>query len=105
MLEANEKAKAEGLTPAVYHRVLYGISKSSLQTDSFLSAASFQETVKVLTDAAIKGKHDELRGMKESLIVGRLIPAGTGLLTRQYKQKAQALVVDKGEQTIDIDSI
>ena len=105
VIEENEKAVANGLAPAVYHRVLYGISKSSLQTDSFLSAASFQETVKVLTDAAIKGKHDELRGMKESLIVGRLIPAGTGLLTRQYKHKAQELLLNKKEQVIDIDSI
>jgi DNA-directed RNA polymerase subunit beta' len=104
---ANEKALAEGLAPATYHRIFYGISKSSLQTESFISAASFQETVKVLTDAAIKGKRDELRGMKESIIVGRLIPAGTGFITRKLKQDAQALYKDglSESEVLDIDSL
>ncbi len=107
ILEENEKAIEQGLAPATYHRVLYGISKSSLQTESFISAASFQETVKVLTDAAIKGKRDNLRGMKESIIVGRLIPAGTGFVTRQFKKESQS--VFQGEtpenQVLDIDSL
>ena len=104
VIEINEKIEKEGKQPAKYHRVLYGISKSSLQTESFISAASFQETVKVLTDAAIKGKKDELRGMKESLIIGRLIPAGTGFVTRQYKKKAMELA-GEGDAILNIDTI
>ncbi len=69
---------AEGKLPATYYHVLLGITKASLSTDSFISAASFQETTRVLTEAAIMGKRDELRGLKENVIVGRLIPAGTG---------------------------
>ena len=82
LLEFEEKNKeliAEGKRPAEAKRVLLGITKSSLATDSFLSAASFQETTKVLTDAAIKGKIDTLMGLKENVIIGKLIPAGTGL--------------------------
>jgi len=75
----NKKALAEGKTPAVASRVLLGITKAALQTDSFLSAASFQETTKVLTEAAIKGKVDNLLGLKENVIIGKLIPAGTGM--------------------------
>jgi DNA-directed RNA polymerase subunit beta' len=70
---------AEGKIPATYDNVLLGITKASLSTDSFISAASFQETTRVLTEAAIMGKRDELRGLKENVIVGRLIPAGTGM--------------------------
>ncbi len=81
--EANNKAIEEGKRPAKGKRVLLGITKASLATDSFLSAASFQETTKVLTDAAIKGKTDELLGLKENVIIGKLIPAGTGL--KKYK--------------------
>ncbi len=77
--DENNKAIAEGKKPAKGKRVLLGITKASLATDSFLSAASFQETTKVLTDAAIKGKTDELLGLKENVIIGQLIPAGTGL--------------------------
>ena len=77
--EENEKLKAEGKQPATGKRVLLGITKASLATESFLSAASFQETTKVLTDAAIKGKIDPLIGLKENVIIGKLIPAGTGL--------------------------
>ena len=77
--DANNKAIEEGKKPAKGKRVLLGITKASLATDSFLSAASFQETTKVLTDAAIKGKTDELLGLKENVIIGQLIPAGTGL--------------------------
>ena len=77
-LEMNDKMVAEGREPAQYENVLLGITKASLSTDSFISAASFQETTRVLTEAAIMGKKDDLRGLKENVIVGRLIPAGTG---------------------------
>ena len=77
--DANTKAEAEGKEPAKGKRVLLGITKASLATDSFLSAASFQETTRVLTDAAVKGKIDPLYGLKENVIIGKLIPAGTGM--------------------------
>ena len=77
--EVNEKLEAEGLRPAVGKQGMLGITKASLATDSFLSAASFQETTKVLTEAAIKGKVDHLIGLKENVIIGKLIPAGTGM--------------------------
>ena len=77
--DENEKAIAEGKRPATYKRVLLGITKASLATESFLSAASFQETTRVLTEAAVKGKVDELIGLKENVIIGKLIPAGTGM--------------------------
>jgi len=79
VLEENEKVQAENKKPATYSYMLLGITKASLSTDSFISAASFQETTRVLTEAAIMGKRDELRGLKENVIVGRLIPAGTGM--------------------------
>jgi DNA-directed RNA polymerase subunit beta' len=79
VLDENDKLIAEGKRPAEYQYTLLGITKASLSTDSFISAASFQETTRVLTEAAIMGKRDELRGLKENVIVGRLIPAGTGL--------------------------
>ncbi len=79
MLNTNDALRAEGKTPATFSNLLLGITKASLSTDSFISAASFQETTRVLTEAAIMGKRDELRGLKENVIVGRLIPAGTGL--------------------------
>ena len=81
--EANEKTILAGGRPAYSSRVLLGITKASLATESFLSAASFQETTRVLTEAAIKGKVDPLLGLKENVIIGKLIPAGTGL--RRYK--------------------
>ena len=74
----NELLKKDSKKPAQAERILLGITKASLQTNSFISAASFQETTRVLTDAAIKGKVDKLQGLKENVIVGRLIPAGTG---------------------------
>ncbi|MGH7391455.1 MAG: DNA-directed RNA polymerase subunit beta' [Candidatus Rokuibacteriota bacterium] len=77
--EENERVLAQGKRPATAKPVLLGITKASLSTDSFISAASFQETTRVLTEAAISGKTDDLRGLKENVIVGRLIPAGTGL--------------------------
>jgi DNA-directed RNA polymerase subunit beta' len=79
MLNTNDALRAEGKVPATFTNLLLGITKASLSTDSFISAASFQETTRVLTEAAIMGKRDELRGLKENVIVGRLIPAGTGL--------------------------
>jgi DNA-directed RNA polymerase subunit beta' len=77
--EENEKVMAEGGRPAQGEPLLLGITKASLSTESFISASSFQETTKVLTEAAISGKVDHLRGLKENVIMGRLIPAGTGL--------------------------
>jgi DNA-directed RNA polymerase subunit beta' len=79
VLEENDKVVADGKRPATYSYMLLGITKASLSTDSFISAASFQETTRVLTEAAIMGKRDDLRGLKENVIVGRLIPAGTGM--------------------------
>jgi DNA-directed RNA polymerase subunit beta' len=79
LLDENDKLLADGKRPAEFKYLLLGITKASLSTDSFISAASFQETTRVLTEAAIMGKRDELRGLKENVIVGRLIPAGTGL--------------------------
>ena len=77
--EKNKLAEQEGKRLATGKRVLLGITKASLATDSFLSAASFQETTRVLTEAAIKGKEDNLIGLKENVIIGKLIPAGTGM--------------------------
>ena len=82
--DKNKLAEQDGKRPATGKRVLLGITKASLATDSFLSAASFQETTRVLTEAAIKGKTDELIGLKENVIIGKLIPAGTGM--KRYKQ-------------------
>ena len=87
-LEINEKLKSDGKKEAIGERVLMGITKASLQTESFISAASFQETTRVLTDAAIKGKIDKLAGLKENVIVGRLVPAGTGAIKNSWNKKA-----------------
>ena len=87
VLEENERVMAEGKQPAAYNYMLLGITKASLSTDSFISAASFQETTRVLTEAAIMGKRDDLRGLKENVIVGRLIPAGTGLAYHNTRRK------------------
>ena len=84
----NEKLKSEGKKPATGERVLMGITKASLQKESFISAASFQETTRVLTDAAIKGKVDPLNGLKENVIVGRLVPAGPGNIKNKWNKKA-----------------
>jgi len=86
--DINEKLKSEGKNPAIGERVLMGITKASLQTESFISAASFQETTRVLTEAAIKGKVDTLKGLKENVIVGRLVPAGTGYIKNNWNKKA-----------------
>jgi DNA-directed RNA polymerase subunit beta' len=84
----NENLAAEGKELAIGERVLMGITKASLQTESFISAASFQETTRVLTDAAIKGKVDPLNGLKENVIVGRLVPAGTGYIKNKWNKNA-----------------
>ena len=95
--DENEKAIAEGKEPAEGKQVMLGITKASLATNSFLSAASFQETTKVLTEAAIKGKVDELIGLKENVIIGKLIPAGTGM--KRYRN----VVIDTGAEEEDED--
>ncbi|NMG33956.1 DNA-directed RNA polymerase subunit beta' [Azoarcus sp. TTM-91] len=97
VLDENDRINAEGKLPAQYENVLLGITKASLSTDSFISAASFQETTRVLTEAAIMGKRDELRGLKENVIVGRLIPAGTGLAYHRSR-KSQAQGDDLGAE-------
>jgi DNA-directed RNA polymerase subunit beta' len=86
MLNTNDALRAEGKIPATFTNLLLGITKASLSTDSFISAASFQETTRVLTEAAIMGKRDGLRGLKENVIVGRLIPAGTGMAYHEARK-------------------
>ena len=85
---SNAALEAEGLRPATAHPVLLGITKASLQTRSFISAASFQETTRVLTEAAVSGRQDTLDGLKENVIVGRLIPAGTGSVMKRLRRIA-----------------
>jgi DNA-directed RNA polymerase subunit beta' len=101
MDEINARAAAEGKKPASGHPVLLGITKASLQTRSFISAASFQETTRVLTEAAVNGKADTLDGLKENVIVGRLIPAGTGAMMndlREVATKRDALILEEREK-------
>ncbi|TNE59983.1 MAG: DNA-directed RNA polymerase subunit beta' [Alphaproteobacteria bacterium] len=103
--EINARAEKEGHKPAIGHPILLGITKASLQTRSFFSAASFQETTRVLTEAAVNGKVDNLIGLKENIIVGRLIPAGTGAALSQYKEIAQDRDTDiLAERAKEIDS-
>ena len=85
---SNTSLEAEGLRPAVAHPVLLGITKASLQTRSFISAASFQETTRVLTEASVSGRQDTLDGLKENVIVGRLLPAGTGSVMNRLRRVA-----------------
>jgi len=99
ILNTNDALRAEGKIPATYSNVLLGITKASLSTDSFISAASFQETTRVLTEAAIMGKRDELRGLKENVIVGRLIPAGTGMAYHEAR-KAKEKMDDEERRAI-----
>ena len=100
VLAENERVVAQDNRPASYEYVLLGITKASLSTDSFISAASFQETTRVLTEAAILGKRDELRGLKENVIVGRLIPAGTGLAYHETR-KRQAAGIDAAPSEVE----
>jgi DNA-directed RNA polymerase subunit beta' len=97
LFDENDRMLAKGKLPATYEHILLGITKASLSTDSFISAASFQETTRVLTEAAIMGKRDELRGLKENVIVGRLIPAGTGLAyhTARKRQASGEILVTR----------
>jgi DNA-directed RNA polymerase subunit beta' len=100
--EINARAREEGKKEAVAHPVLLGITKASLQTRSFISAASFQETTRVLTEAAVNGKADTLDGLKENVIVGRLIPAGTGAvmnILREVAVKRDALILEEREKS------
>ena len=100
VLEENEKLEADGKKPAGWEPILLGITKASLLTESFISAASFQETTRVLTEASVNGKRDQLRGLKENVIVGRLIPAGSGLAhhtesREEHKQRESESEVDE----------
>ena len=101
---ANEELIKKNKKPASGERVLLGITKASLQTNSFISAASFQETTRVLTDSAIKGKIDTLEGLKENVIVGRLIPAGTGLtkniLDKQAREEDKIRIAELKKQEL-----
>ncbi|MBU8773010.1 DNA-directed RNA polymerase subunit beta' [Cytobacillus oceanisediminis] len=99
--DANEKALLAGKMPATGRPVLLGITKASLETDSFLSAASFQETTRVLTDAAIKGKRDELLGLKENVIIGKLVPAGTGM--QRYRRAEPYTNEETAENTVTVE--
>jgi len=85
----NDEMESKNLRQAEYSPVLLGITKASLVTESFISAASFQETTRVLTESAVRGSKDNLRGLKENVIVGRLIPAGTGLAYHEQRRKAR----------------
>jgi DNA-directed RNA polymerase subunit beta' len=105
LLEENEKLRAEGRQPANYERLLLGITKASLATESFISAASFQETTRVLTEAAVTGKKDTLRGLKENVVVGRLIPAGTGLAYhKERKRRREEAMSDVGVSAEDVEA-
>ena len=100
VLDMNDKMMNQGKRAAQYEFMLLGITKASLSTDSFISAASFQETTRVLTEASIMGKRDELRGLKENVIVGRLIPAGTGLAYHRAR-RMQALGEDMAPPVLE----
>ena len=107
VLEENEKLKADGKEPAKWEPILLGITKASLLTESFISAASFQETTRVLTEASVNGKRDQLRGLKENVIVGRLIPAGSGLAHHEAQKKQdleqESEKVEENQDSIEIE--
>ena len=100
IIEANAQVEAEGKQPATWNPVLLGITKASLATESFISAASFQETTRVLTEAAVRGSNDSLVGLKENVIVGRLIPSGTGLSyhTERRQRRMNEMDVEGGDK-------
>ena len=100
----NEELVKNGKKPAVGERVLMGITKASLQTESFISAASFQETTRVLTEAAVTGKADKLRGLKENVVVGRLIPAGTGMSYHQQRRRNRDSELDTTMTAADVEA-
>jgi DNA-directed RNA polymerase subunit beta' len=100
VIEENAKVAARNGLPARYEPVLLGITKASLATESFISAASFQETTRVLTEAAVRGTRDSLRGLKENVIVGRLIPAGTGLAYHTRRRQAEGALSEQDLETL-----
>ena len=104
VLEENETLAANDRFPAKFERVLLGITKASLSTESFISAASFQETTRVLTEAAVTGKRDYLRGLKENVVVGRLIPAGTGLAYHAERKRKRAIESPQGVSASDVEA-
>lgn len=105
ILNTNDALRAEGKIPATYSNILLGITKASLSTDSFISAASFQETTRVLTEAAIMGKRDELRGLKENVIVGRLIPAGTGMAFHDARRAKEDMDDEERRAIAEADAV
>jgi DNA-directed RNA polymerase subunit beta' len=105
LLAENEVVIPQDKRPAEFEYVLLGITKASLSTDSFISAASFQETTRVLTEAAILGKRDDLRGLKENVIVGRLIPAGTGLAYHDARKKAAVAGGVPTKEAVDVEAV
>ena len=102
MLDENEVLASEGKQQATFAPVLLGITKASLSTESFISAASFQETTRVLTDASMNGKVDRLRGLKENVIVGRLIPAGTGLAYHEERRHQRQEAASEKQEMDDL---
>jgi DNA-directed RNA polymerase subunit beta' len=109
LLAVNAEMEAESKFPARYEPLLLGITKASLATESFISAASFQETTRVLTEAAVRGLRDELHGLKENVIVGRLIPAGTGLAyhkeRRRKRQMEQEMEAGEGKPELVVEEV
>ena len=101
VLEANDALTQNNQVPASYEPILLGITKASLSTESFLSAASFQETTRVLTEASVSGQYDHLRGLKENVLIGRLIPAGTGL--NYHHQRVESIGQEASKETVDTD--
>jgi len=106
VMRMNRRFEAEGKAPIRYDHVLMGITKSALNTESFISAASFQETTRVITEAALAGKEDWLTGLKENVILGRLLPAGTGLAKRRRAEEVAAagesdVEPDDGEEPLE----
>ena len=104
VIEENEKLESDGLRPARFDRLLLGITKASLATESFISAASFQETTRVLTEAAVTGKADKLRGLKENVVGGRLIPAGTGMSYHQQRRRNRDSELDTTMTAADVEA-
>ena len=102
MAEANDKTKGEGGVPASFRPLLLGITKTSLNTKSWISAASFQETSRILTEAAVQSRVDQLVGLKENVIMGRLIPAGTGFRTYQARSLGYKKISEQGNDDLSL---
>jgi DNA-directed RNA polymerase subunit beta' len=102
VLEANREATMKNGKEAMFDPVLLGITKASLATESFISAASFQETTRVLTEAAVRGLRDDLRGLKENVIVGRLIPAGTGYAHHEDRRRTQEEILSAELRELEV---